>query len=481
MLHPKQLTALNSPATEILYGGAAGGGKSHLLRIAAIVFCAAIAGLQVYLFRRISDDLIRNHVEGPQGFHALLAPWIALNWVKIVEDEIRFWNGSKIYLRHCETEKDRFKYQGAEIHLLLIDELTHFTEVVYRFLRSRVRMAGIELPTQYEGMFPRVICGSNPGNIGHHWVKATFIDSRVPLDMWRAERSSGGMIRQFIPSRLNDNPSIDPDEYSGKLSGLGSPALVKAMLEGDWNVIAGAFFPEFSSEKHICEPFELPKHLTRFRAMDWGSASPTAVAWFAVASDELTSPDGVVIPRGALIQYREWYAAVSPNVGLKWDAERIAEGIRVRDGADTFQYSVLDPSAFKHDGGPSIAERMAAPPHKVNFQPADNTRSRGTGPIGGWDLLRSRLRGDDDGHPMIFWFNTCTESIRTLPALQHDEKKPEDADTDGDDHMPDAIRYGCSSRPWIKPSPTVMPPLSTLKDVTMNRMWKTMPRGGRRV
>src|SRR5215813_8724108 len=117
-LHPKQWTAFESVATEILYGGAAGGGKSHLMRVAAVVWCAAIAGLQVYLFRRVYDDLIKNHMEGPKGFRAMLAPWAEAGWCHIVEDEIRFWNGSRIYLCHCQHEKDRFKYQGAEIHVL---------------------------------------------------------------------------------------------------------------------------------------------------------------------------------------------------------------------------------------------------------------------------------------------------------------------------------------------------------------------------
>jgi hypothetical protein len=158
-LHPKQGVALRSPATEVLYGGAAGGGKSHLMRVCAILWCAAIPGLQVYLFRRIREDLFKNHMEGPHGFRAVLAPWVNCKFCRIVDDEIRFWNGSKIYLCHCKDEKDIYKYQGAEIHVLLIDELTHFTDTMYRFLRNRVRMVGLDLPRNYAGTFPRILCG----------------------------------------------------------------------------------------------------------------------------------------------------------------------------------------------------------------------------------------------------------------------------------------------------------------------------------
>ena len=111
-LQPKQIQAFNSPATEILYGGAAGGGKSHLMRIAAMTWCMEIPGLQVYIFRRIFEDLVKNHVEGPTGFRNLLQPWVEAGKVEIVEHEIRFWNGSKIHLCHVQLEKHRFKYQG---------------------------------------------------------------------------------------------------------------------------------------------------------------------------------------------------------------------------------------------------------------------------------------------------------------------------------------------------------------------------------
>ena len=454
-LHHQQGLAFQSPATEILYGGAAGGGKSHLMRVSAVTWCAQFDGLQCYLFRRISEDLVKNHIEGPKGLRAMLAPWVLGGLANIVEDEIRFWNGSKIYLCHCKDEKDRFKYLGAEIHLLLMDELTTFTEVIYRFLRSRVRAVGLNLPPQFVNRFPRIIAGSNPGNVGHHWVKQAFIDGVQPLLVRQMPDEEGGMLRQYIPARLEHNPSMATDDpkYRARLRGLGSPALVKAMEEGDWNVVAGAFFDGFSTDLHVIKPFEIPKHWVRYRAMDWGSAKPFSVGWYAVSDGEMSA-----YPRGSLIKYREWYGmkAGQANVGLKLTAEQVAEGILEReDEGEKLDMSVLDPAAFSQDGGPSLAERMAK--CGVFFQRADNSRTAKRGAMGGWDLLRQRLEGED-GKPMLYFFDTCAHTIRTLPALQHDEQRPEDVDTDGEDHAGDETRYACSARPWVrsiekKPSP----------------------------
>lgn len=453
-LHPKQLEAFKSAATEILYGGAAGGGKSHLMRVAAIIWCSAIPGLQVYLFRRIRDDLVKNHMEGPSGFRALLAGWEACGFCTIVEDEIRFWNGAKIYLCHCKDEKDRFKYQGAEIHVLLIDELTHFTDKIYRFLRNRVRMVGITLPEQYKDKFPRIICGANPGGIGHQFVKMTFIDGAQPMKVNRAVESEGGMLRQYIPARLEDNPSMAANDpgYEQRLMGLGSEALVRAMRFGDWDIIDGAFFDNFRKDRHVIKPFAIPEGWMKFRAGDWGSAKPFAFGWFAVATDT-TVINGTTIPRGALVMYREWYGVsvdkdrrFVPDKGVKMTANEVGRGVVERDQDDKISYGVLDPAAFSEDGGPSIAERMAD--EGAYFDRADNARVTQRGAMGGWDQLRGRLNGDADGHPMLFFFDTCFHTVRTLPALQHDENRPEDLDTTAEDHAADMVRYGCMSRPW---------------------------------
>lgn len=464
-LHDKQGVAFETDATEVLYGGAAGGGKSHLMRVAAIVWCAAIPGLQVYLFRRIRDDLVKNHMEGPKGFRSMLAGWVQCKFVTIVDDEIRFWNGSKIYLCHCKDEKDIYKYQGAEIHVLLMDELTHFTESMYRFLRNRLRMVGVNVPEQYVGRFPRILAGANPGNIGHLWVKSTFVDNVRAFECRQMQPVEGGMLRQFIPALLEDNPSMTTDDpgYELRLQGLGSETLVQAMRYGNWDVVEGAFFDCWEPRRHIVRPFDIPKDWLRFMSGDWGSAKPFSFGWWAIATEprQTENKDGqiITIPRGCMVRYREWYGASKPNTGLKLYADEVARGLAQREEKDGTKpsYRVLDPAAFAEDGGESIAAAMKTAKTATGascgmyFKPADNARVSGRGAMGGWDQMRGRLKGDMDGNPMIVTFSTCHDSIRTIPAMQHDQARPEDMDSDGEDHAADEWRYGCMSRPWVRP------------------------------
>ncbi len=259
----------------------------------------------------------------------------------------------------------------------------------------------------------------------------------------------------FIPSKVYQNKILmqkDPD-YIKRLYLVGNEQLVKAWLEGDWSAVEGAYFPEFSLERHVITPRSLPPEWHRFRAMDWGSARPFSVGWHAVA-------DGTTdLPRGALIKYRQWdgMAANQPNVGLKLTAEEVADGIVSREKEDGIKYGVIDPAACAEDGGPSIRERLWK--RGAVFAPPDNKRVGTVGAMGGWDQLRARLKGED-GKPMIYFFSTCVHTIRTLPLLQHDPGRAEDVDTDGEDHAADETRYACMSRPWVKeakPTPKQQP------------------------
>jgi len=153
------------------------------------------------------------------------------------------------------------------------------------------------------------------------------------------------------------------------------------------------------------------------------------------------------------VRYREWYGAASPNVGLKMTAETVGAGIGHRESHDpNLRYGVLDPACFKEDGGPSIAERINKELIAARLRPfhaADNSRVPHRGSMGGWDQLRSRLVGQD-GKPMIYCFSTHADSIRTIPALQHDPARPEDVNTESEDHAADEWRYACMSRPFVR-------------------------------
>ena len=226
------------------------------------------------------------------------------------------------------------------------------------------------------------------------------------------------------------------------------------------------------------------KHWTRFWSFDGGAANPFFLVWWTIFTDDYQHPDGQTIPKGAMVRYREWYGAKKdengltvPNTGLKMTAEEIAKGIKAREkndpdatpGGDKVNYGVADPAIFPRDGGPSHAERMGA--LGVFFRHADNSRVGDKGHLGGWDMMRQRLIGNE-GVPMIYTFNTCLDSIRTIPALQHDDSRPEDVDTDGEDHAGDEWRYACMSRPWMRDAPVNPLPIDDMGSVTLNRLFK---------
>jgi hypothetical protein len=450
-LYPKQLAVLNSRATEILFGGAAGPGKSHLLRIAAIVWCLAIPGLQVYLFRRTRPDLWKNHMEGPSGFLSLLAPLVSAGQCKINLSDGRIELGkSRIHLCHCEHEQDVYKYQGAEIHVLLPDELTHFSATQYAFLRSRVRMIGLDVPPNLAGRFPRIVAGTNPGNVGHNWVKAAFIDPAPPMELRRMDKTEGGMLRQFIPAFHTDNPALlrDDPEYVDRLHGLGSEALVRAMLNGDWNIVAGGALDDvWKPARQVVKPFPIPKDWRIDRSFDWGSSKPFSVAWWAESNGETVEmPDGrrVTFPRGSLIQVAELYGwNGKPNEGCRKIAAEIAREIVAFEAASPYKGRVApgpaDSAIFAVENGTSIADDMArAGVRWIAAEKGPGSRILGLERVR--QYLKATLASPMES-PGLFFFDTCSHSLRTLPTLPRDAKKPDDVDTDAEDHFFDSCRY----------------------------------------
>lgn len=334
----------------------------------------------------------------------------------------------------------------------MIDELTHFTEKIYRYLRGRCRIGGLKLKQKYLGLFPRIVAGSNPGGVGHNWVKATFIDVAAPMQIVPQPKGEGGMKRQYIPAKLADNPTLaknDPD-YGDRLEGLGNPALVKAMRDGDWNIVAGGMFDDvWSDEHHILKPFEIPSSWRIDRAFDWGSSKPFSVGFWAESDGtEATLADGSkrIFPRGTLIRIGEWYGwNGKPNEGLKMSDSGIADGIAKRQVEMGIKSRIkagpADSSIFDETNGDSPAKIQER--HGVRWEKADKSpgsRKRG------WQLMRGRLMAAKSSRmeePGLFVFDVCRQFIRTFPVLPRSDRDPDDIDTDAEDHIADESRYRC--------------------------------------
>lgn len=445
-----QTALISCPVFEVFFGGARGGGKTDgvlgdFLEHADSYGEHAI-GLMV---RRQRTELI----ETIERSRAIYTP---LGWEFHEQDKMwRAPNGARLRFAYLERDADAEGYQGHSYTRLYIEEIGNFPSdrPILKLMATLRSGAGVPVGFRATG---------NPGGPGHQWVKARYIDP-APMG-WRIVKDAlSGLERVYIPSRVHDNRFLG-EQYVQQLRASGSKELVRAWLDGDWSVIEGAFFDCWSTEQHVVRPFEIPVDWLRFRSGDWGSAKPFSIGWWAVVSDDTTVEAAfgaagrtrLSLPRGALVRYREWYGSNGqPNVGLKFTAEQVALGIRDREQGDEIAFGVLDPAAFTADGGPSIAERMASVTDgKIWFRRADNRRVSTLGALGGWDQMRRRLQGDGDGRPMLYTFSTCRDFIRTVPALQHDPNRPEDVDTDGEDHAGDEARYACMARPWIEDTKT---------------------------
>lgn len=480
-LHKRQTQCYQSIATEIMYGGAAGGGKSHMIRILAILWALEMPGINIYIFRRISDDLYANHMLGPSGFYELLSNQFENGFSQynqkkgtIVFDNgsSGFSNGSRIILAHCQYEKDVEKYRGREIHVLMVDELTHFTEYQYRFLRSRCRIPDqFQVPEKYKATcpkckgagcqfcknkgiiksFPRILSGTNPGGVGHSWVKREFVDSMIPMDNKRMPSEEGGFIRQYIPAKLSDNPSLDED-YADSLAGLGSPDLVRAMKDGDWNIVSGGAFDDiWNPSIHLLNRFKVPASWYIDRSFDWGSTDPFSVIWYAETDgSEVELADGRIFapPKGSIIAINEYYGADNKGNGLRLSATNIAKDIM------TMEASMIKGKWVASEINAGPADNQIANVNEsdkktikkqmkevgVEWKRADKSpHSR----VHGVQMIRTMLLNAETGEgPGLFFMNNCKNIVKHLPVLSRCKRNPEDVDTKQKiDHDYDSLRY----------------------------------------
>jgi len=417
-----------STANEILFGGAAGGGKSKCIVMDAIMRCLTTPGFQAYLFRRTYPELESTLI--PMTLAMVpgeLGRYIGSTHI------LKFKNGSSMRFCHLQNITDIYNYQGAEIHGLYVDELTHFKQEEFDYLLTRLRAS------KAMGVVPIVRCASNPGNIGHGWVKARFVDAGPHGDLIRHLVRSETLgiekeiVSQYIPSLAMENPYITQD-YLLELERK-PPSLRDALLYGKWDAFEGKVFMEFVDKPerymdqrftHVISPFEIPAHWRRYRSMDWGYSKPFSVGWWAI------SPDGTAY------RYREWYGSSGqPDVGLLMTPSEVARGIIERESQERREgikiLGVADPAIWDVQTGESISDKFAK--EGVFFDKADNSR------LNGKMQVHYRMAFDEEGKPGMQIFSTCKDLIRTLISLPYSLTKPEDVDTKAEDHAYDEMRY----------------------------------------
>lgn len=442
-----QTLLVQCPIFEVFYGGARGGGKTDGSIGDWILHSAQYGENAIGIFvRRKLTQLSEVIARTKQLFSKIGGKY---------NEQKKEWtmaNGARLRFVYLERDADAENYQGHNYTRVYIEEATNFPSPapIHKLKATLRSTAGVPCGIRLTG---------NPGGPGHHWVKARYIDNgpfqvvvdSEEVDLGGGEKVTAQVERVFIPAKLKDNPLLlrnDPG-YVLRLRQSGSAALVKAWLEGNWDEIEGAFFAEWDPDKHVISGnLRIPQHWARFRAMDWGSAKPFSIGWYAIS-------DGTWLRRGALLKYREWYGieevldqgkpTIKPNTGLKMNAASVARGVLMREALEPYgklAYGVADPSIFANNGGPSIGEMMLV--EGCHWLRADNSRQAG------WEQMRKRLAPDDDGEPLLYFHSSCVHTIRTLPYLQHDEKDPEDLDTEAEDHAADETRYAVMSRVGVK-------------------------------
>lgn len=406
--NPRQIEFFKATTRHIAYGGARGGGKSWAMRRKFVLLALRYPGLKLLILRRTLPELRENHVLPLQQELYGFAQY------KETEKAFIFPNGSRIKLGYCEHEADVFQYQGQEYEVIGLEEATHFTESQKDFLTTCNR-------TTRNDFTPRMYYTSNPGNVGHQWFKRLFIDRD-----YRGKEKAEDYV--FVPARVYDNKVLmeHNPEYVEALENLPED-LKRAHLYGDWDVFAGQYFNEFNRDIHVIEPFEIPSYWRRFRSLDYG-LDMTACYWWAVDDN------------GRCYLYKELY---KPNLILSQAAEEILKMTN-----ENIDYTVASPDLWnrRQDTGFSGMEIMQNAGLKGLIK-ADNNR------ITGWRTLKEWLMPYKDEQNVmsadIRIFNTCSNLIRTLPLLQHDEINTEDVSNEPHEitHAPESLRYGIMSRP----------------------------------
>jgi hypothetical protein len=407
-----QTDFLAADEKDVLYGGAAGGGKSYAMLVDPLRYAHKKAHRALILRRSMPE--LREMIDKSRELYPQAFPGAKFREVE------KLWNfpsGAKIEFGFLERDADVYRYQGQAYSWIGFDEITHLpTEFSWNYLASRLRTTDPEIKTYLR-------CTANPGGSGAHWVKKRYIE---PSESNKSFIGEDGLTRKFIPAKLQDNPYLAKDGvYEQMLKSL-PPIQRRQLLEGNWEVAEGAAFVEFDPTKHIVTPFQIPIHWERVKGVDYGYAAESCCLWGAIDIND-----------GTLIIYRELY-----QKGLT--GEELGSIIGNMELEDPFSVpGVLDTAAWARTGttGPTVGEALIKAGHKLRR--ADKNR------IQGKIQIHEFLKVKENGRPRLQIFNSCPNLIRELQSIPLSKTNPEDVDTNASDHAYDALRYLIMSRPRV--------------------------------
>lgn len=415
-LQPKQWQFMDSKYRYTAYGGARGGGKTHVLIRKAIVGAMQNPKIKILILRRTYPELeatiIRPMIELLNTATADGRP--AGEQVAVYNGSMRlltFSNGASVKFGHLQSATAITEYQGQEYDWIFMDEATHFTEDEFRKLGATLRGVN-QIPKQF-------FLTCNPGGVGHQWVKRLFVERH-----YNRKNKEDGRDYFFIKATVEDNkPLLESSPEYVQMLDLQPEDIRRAWRYGDWDAMAGQYFSEFKRETHVVEPFMIPKEWPKYRAFDYG-LDMFACYWFAVDFDSRVWVYRECCESGLIVS-----EAAAAMRGLTPDGEFI-------------QYTVAPPDMWstQKDTGRTMAEIFMQ--NGIGLVRASNSR------VQGWLQVKEALKQRPDGKPGLLVTKDCPTLIEHLPAVQHDERNPSDVAREPHEfsHSPDALRYFCIYR-----------------------------------